>query len=107
MKEGAEILVRTCADVQPSEDVVVVTDMQCKPIAEAVADEAREAGAIVSIVVPPERSIDNEEPGSGVAAAISGADVVFLPVTLAMAHTRAVREAIGSGARVLSMTAFT
>ena len=107
MKEGAEILVRTCADVQPSEDVVVVTDMQCKPIAEAVADEAREAGAIVSIVVPPERSIDNEEPGPAVAAAISGADVVFLPVTLAMAHTRAVREAIGSGARVLSMTAFT
>ena len=107
MKEGAEILVRTCADVRASEDVVVVTDMQCKPIAEAVADEAREAGAIVSIVVPPERSIDNEEPGPAVAAAISGADVVFLPVTLAMAHTRAVREAIGSGARVLSMTAFT
>ena len=59
MKEGAEILVRTCADVQASEDVVVVTDRECKPIAEAVADEAREAGAIVSIVVPPERSIDN------------------------------------------------
>ena len=107
MKEGAKILVRTCADIRASEDVVVVTDMQCKLIAEAVADEAREAGAIVSIVVPPERSIDNEEPGPAVAAAILGADVVFLPVTLAMAHTRAVREAIGSGARVLSMTAFT
>ncbi len=107
MKEGAEILVRTCADVQPSEDVVVVTDAGCMPIAEAVADEAREVGAVVSIVISPERSIDNEEPGSPVAAAILGADVVFLPVTLAMAHTRAVREAIGAGARVLSMTAFT
>ena len=107
MKEGAEILVRTCADVQASEDVVVVTDARCMPIAQALADEAREVGAIVSIVIPPERSIDNEEPGSAVAAAILGADVVFLPVTLAMAHTRAVREAIGAGARVLSMTAFT
>ena len=107
MKEGAEILVRTCADVQPSEDVVVVTDAGCMPIAEAVADEAREVGAVVSIVISPERSIDNEEPGSPVAAAILGTDVVFLPVTLAMAHTRAVREAIGAGARVLSMTAFT
>jgi len=107
LKEGAEILVRTCADVQPSEDVVVVTDAGCMPIAEAVADEAREVGAVVSIVISPERSIDNEEPGSPVAAAILGADVVFLPVTLAMAHTRAVREAIGAGARVLSMTAFT
>ena len=107
MKEGAEILVRTCADVQASEDVVVVTDVQCMPIAEAVAENAREVGAVVSIVISPERSIDNEEPGSPVAAAILGADVVFLPVTLAMAHTRAVREAIGAGARVLSMTAFT
>ena len=107
MKEGAKILVRTCADVQASEDVVVVTDARCMPIAQALADEAREVGAIVSIVIPPERSIDNEEPGSAVAAAILGADVVFLPVTLAMAHTRAVREAIGAGARVLSMTAFT
>ena len=107
MKKGAEILVRTCADVQASQDVVVVTDVRCMPIAEAVADEARKVGAIVSIVIPPERSIDNEEPGSAVAAAILGADVVFLPVTLAMAHTRAVREAIGAGARVLSMTAFT
>jgi len=107
LKEGAEILVRTCADVQPSEDVVVVTDAGCMPIAEAVADEAREVGAVVSIVISPERSIDNEEPGSPVAASILGADVVFLPVTLAMAHTRAVREAIGAGARVLSMTAFT
>ena len=107
MKKGAEILVRTCADVQASEDVVVVTDVQCMPIAQAVADEAREVGAVVSIVISPERSIDNEEPGSPVAAAILGADVVFLPVTLAMAHTRAVRDAIGAGARVLSMTAFT
>ena len=107
MKEGAKILIRTCADVQASEDVVGVTDARCMPIAQALADEAREVGAIVSIVIPPERSIDNEEPGSAVAAAILGADVVFLPVTLAMAHTRAVREAIGAGARVLSMTAFT
>ena len=35
------------------------------------------------------------------------ADVAFLPVSLAMAHTRAVREAIGEGTRVPSMTAFT
>ena len=107
MKEGASILVRTCANVQVSESAVIVTDPERMSIAEAVADEAREAGAVVSILIPPARSIDNEEPGPAVAAALSAADAVFLPVTLAMAHTRAVREAIGAGARVLSMTAFT
>ena len=107
MKKGARILVRMCADVQASENAVIVTDPERMSIAEAVTDEAREAGAVVSILIPPERSIDNEEPGPAVAAALSAADVVFLPVTLAMAHTRAVREAIRAGARVLSMTAFT
>ena len=107
MKDGARILVRTCADVLAGENAVVVTDPERMAIARAVADEALEAGAVASIVMPPARSIDNEEPGPAVAAALSAADVVFLPVTLAMAHTRAVREAIEAGARVLSMTAFT
>ena len=107
MRKGAEILVRTCANVRASENVVIVTDSERMAIARAVADAALEVGAVSSILIPPERSIDNEEPGPAVAVAISAADVVFLPVTLAMAHTRAVREAIGAGARVLSMTAFT
>ena len=107
MKDGARILVGTCANVRATENVVIVTDAERMAIARAIADEALAAGAIASIVIPPERSIDNEEPGPAVAAALSAADVVFLPVTLAMAHTRAVREAIAAGARVLSMTAFT
>ena len=107
MREGARILVRTCANVRATENVVIVTDPERMAIARALADEALGAGAVASIVVAPERAIDNEEPGSAVAAALSAADVAFLPVTLAMAHTRAVREAVGAGARVLSMTAFT
>ena len=119
MREGARILVRTCANVQPGEDVVIVTDPEGMGIAWAVADEDRSAiataladeihaaGAVASIVVGPGRSIDNEEPGPAVAAALRAADMAFLPVTLALAHTHAVREAIGAGARVLSMTAFT
>ncbi len=107
MKDGAKILVRTCANVQATEKVVVVTDSERIEIAQAVSGEAEQIGAQVKIVISPERSIDNEEPGTAVKEALFDADVAFLPVTLAMAHTRAVREAITKGARVLSMTAFT
>ncbi len=107
MKRGAEILVRTCAGVADGESVVVVTDQERMAIAVALTDEIEAVGATPSLVVPPPRSIDNEEPGPLVAAAMLDADVVFLPVSLAMAHTRSVRDAIGAGARVLSMTAFT
>ncbi len=107
MKQGANILVQICAGVRPGEDVVVVTDEERLPIARAVKSAAAEAGGRTSVVISPERRIDNEEPTPEVAAAMRGARVVIMPVTLALAHTRAVREAIGEGARVLSMTAFT
>jgi 2,5-dihydroxypyridine 5,6-dioxygenase len=107
VREGASILVDTCAQVREGEQVVVVTDQERRAIADALVHAIREARGVPSIVLPPPRSIDNEEPPATVAAALAAADVVFLPVTLAMAHTRAVREAIGHGARVVSMTAFT
>ncbi len=107
MKQGAHVLVNTCAGVAAGESVVVVTDPERLAIANALAEVTAEAGAIPSVVVSPPRVIDNEEPGPLVRAAILSADVVFLPVTLAMAHTKVVRDAIGAGARVLSMTAFT
>jgi len=107
MKAGAEVLVHTCAKVQRGEQVAIVTDPERRPIARALALEVAAVGGVPSIFVSPARSIDNEEPGPLVSTGLLTADVAFLPVTLAMAHTRAVREAIVSGARVLSMTAFT
>ena len=70
------------------------------------AGSAGLAGSAEVIVSPP-RSIDNEEPTSPVAEAMASADVIFLVVTHSLAHTRATREAIANGARVVSMSAFT
>ena len=107
MRRGAEILANVCAGVRPGEQVVIVTDALRFSIAEAVATAARKAGGEITIVNTPPRSIDNEEPLAAAAAAIRAADVVFLPVTHALSHTRAVRAAIEAGARVVSMSAFT
>ena len=106
MKAGAEILVRDCAGVHPGEQVVVVADPGLRAIADALVEEVHRSGGIPSLILPPTRSIDNEEPAAPVAAGLAGADVVFLPIAHALAHTRAVGEAIERGARVLSMTAF-
>ena len=107
MRRGAEVLVDVCAGVRAGEQVVIVTDDFLLPIAEAVATVASDRGGVVTIVNAPPRTIDNEEPGGAASAAMHGADVVFLPVTHALSHTRAAREAIGAGARVVSMSAFT
>jgi len=107
VKKGAKILVGDCAGVKGGEDVLIVTDAERLPIAQALSAEAQDRGARATIVVCPARKIDNEEPPRAVSEAMRASDVVFLPVTHALAHTRATREAIGAGARVLSMTAFT
>jgi len=107
VKAGAAILVNVCAGVRKGEQVAVVADPERRNIADTLLTSVLDAGGIPSLILPPGRSIDNEEPPLMVASALKGAEVVFLPVTLAMAHTRAVREAISAGARVVSMTAFT
>ncbi len=107
MKTGAAVLVNDCAVVGQGDQVAVVTDAGLRAIADALVEAVSGAGGTPTLVLPPTRAIDNEEPPATVASALKGADVVFLPVALAMAHTRAVREAIAEGARVVSMTAFT
>lgn len=107
LEAGAAILVGTCASVRAGEQVAIIADPERRTIADALIAAVLEAGGSPSLILPPSRRIDNEEPPETVATALSGAQVVFLPVSLAMAHTRAVREAIGQGARVVSMTAFT
>ena len=107
MRRGADVLVGVCAGVREGEQVVVVTDEKRLSIAEAVATAVDAVGGRSTVVCAPARRIDNEEPARAVAAAMRAADVVFLPVTHALAHTRATRDAIGAGARVVSMSAFT
>lgn len=107
MKPGAEILVHTCAGIQKHEQILIVTDEQHLTIATAIKDVANQAGAETVIIISPVRVIDNQEPAITIAQALKKADVIFLPVTHALAHTLAVREAINYGARVISMTAFT
>ncbi len=107
MREGAEIIVRSCAGVQPGHQVVVVADEGLLAIAGAVSIAAMDAGGLTTVIVPPERSIDDEEPTPPVAAAMRESDVIFMPVARALDHTRATHDAIRAGARVVSMTAFT
>lgn len=106
MQRGARKLVTTCANVQPGEEVVIVTDFAGHSVAEAVAAAALDHTDAVNIVVMPPRSIDGEEPTKAIAAAMASADVLFTPVKQSITHTHAVRTAIGNGARGIMLSQF-
>lgn len=106
MSKGAKTLVEVCAAVRPGENVLIVTDFMMTTIAEAVATQAYQVGAEVTIssIIP--RSGHGQEPPPPVAEAMKKADVIFTPVTYSITHTRAVKEACESKSRIIAMTDF-
>jgi 2,5-dihydroxypyridine 5,6-dioxygenase len=105
--EGANIVVETCAAVQPDEDVLVVTDWRVADVAEYVAAAAQEQGANVTMTSMEPREYDGNEPPATVAAAMKEADVIITPVYRSITHSSAIAEAAKTGARVISLVKFT
>jgi leucyl aminopeptidase (aminopeptidase T) len=107
VRRGLRTLARVNGRVQEGEDVVVVTDPEMEAIARGIASAAADAGGSVTLCSMPMRGRDGQEPPSAVAAAMAAADVIFAPVRISITHTRAMRTALGEGARAILMTAHT
>jgi leucyl aminopeptidase (aminopeptidase T) len=107
LQESVRNLVRTSAHVQKGEQVCIAADTNTMPIALALVDAVREIGAEPVLVTMTPRRAHGNEPPSVVAAAMKAADVVIQPVTYAMTHTDATRDALRAGARVLILRGIT
>jgi leucyl aminopeptidase (aminopeptidase T) len=104
---GARKLLTVCTRTQPGEHVVIVTDPDTLPVAEALAAAAAELGAEPTVCLIPPRTVHGQEPPAPAAAALKAADVFFTPVRVSITHTQAVKDAVRNGARGLVMTDFT
>jgi leucyl aminopeptidase (aminopeptidase T) len=104
---GARKLVEVNGRVRPGDRVVVVSDYAMVAFAEAIASAASACGAeVVTCIMEPRRRHGEEPPGP-VAAAMQLATVIYMPVSVSVTHTQAVRSALNAGARVIAMTAYT
>jgi leucyl aminopeptidase (aminopeptidase T) len=106
MIEGARKLIRTCADVKPHEKVLIVTDPERRRVADALAVAAHEAGTRPVVISMMPNKLDGEEPHELARSAMLEADVIFAPVTRSISHSQAVKNALGAGARFLSLAKF-
>jgi len=105
MAKGAAKLVRVCADVQPGENALIVTDMaQDFSIAEALVTALAAAGAVPMVMITSVVKTDSGEPPAPVAEAMKAADVVFSPVSVSITHTHAVKDACAAGTRIVALT---
>lgn len=105
MAAGAAKLVRVCADVQPGEDALIVTDMaQDFSITQALTTALCAAGARPVVMITSVVKTDSGEPPASVSAAMQNADVIFTPVSVSITHTNAVKNACAAGARIVALT---
>ena len=100
MSPISRAIVEQCLDVQPDEEVLVITDPRKVGVAKSIATAANAADAeTVTAVMPLLESHGNEPPRS-IADAMASADVAFTCTTHAITHTRARLHAADEGTRI-------
>ncbi|WP_297199794.1 aminopeptidase [Thermanaeromonas sp.] len=96
------LALNTCLAVKPGEEVLVVTDEPLEEIGKSFYRAARELGAEALLLsLPP--LVKRGEPPQGVAQAMQAAQVVVMPTSKSLSHTRARRQACQAGARIVSL----
>jgi len=102
---GAKTIVETCASIKEGEKVFILTDYKTTSSAFLIAEAAYALGAQVDIGIMEPRELDGQEPTTIFAAAMKMADVILTPLSKALSHSIAIKEALLNGARVLSLSA--
>lgn len=99
--EACRRLLTTCANCQPDENILIVTDTDSLEIGMALWDAAEEFPKKTMVMMEP-RKMHGEEPTPLVAAAMLKADVIFRATKFSLSHSHARRDACAAGARDLN-----
>ncbi len=99
--KACKTLLEVCAQCKKDEKILIVTDPDAFPIAQALWDAAEEYPNR-SLIMMPTQTMHGQEPTDLVAAAMLEADVIFRPTTFSISSTEAKRNACAKGARDLN-----
>jgi leucyl aminopeptidase (aminopeptidase T) len=105
--EVASKALKTCIDLKEDESFLVISDKPCRSIGTAFFEAAKEiTNNSMHLEITP-RSSHGSEPPQQVAKFMQGFDVVMIPTSRSMSHTRARREACLCGARIATLPGIT
>lgn len=103
MMKSVQTLLKTCLNVKPGENLLILTDTNTIEIGEvfALAGEGMGAEVVMTIMKPTTRHGD--EPPRIIAEAMKAADAIVAPTTFSINHSTARKEASNAGARLIFM----
>lgn len=101
--EGALILAKKCAGIQPDEKILLVSDQDTRELGEVLAAACRSLSGRVEHHTIPNLTMHGMEPPAEVAGKMAASDVVFGVTSYSMAHTRARKALTDNGGRYMSL----
>ncbi len=101
--KAAQVAVNNCLAVKKGESVLVITDEPERKIGYALWAAAKEAGSEAMLLEILPRSSNGEEPPEAVAKFMKDFDVLIIPTSKSMSHTKARREACDAGVRCATL----
>jgi leucyl aminopeptidase (aminopeptidase T) len=101
--KAAQTAISNCLAVKKGESVLVITDHPLRKIGYAFWEAAREVASEAMLLEILPRSSNGEEPPDAVAKFMKDFDVLIIPTSKSMSHTKARRDACESGARCVTL----
>jgi len=107
LEKAARTAVRKCLAVKKGETVMVITDGPLEKIGRLLWDACRQVGAeaMLAEIIP--RKTSGEEPPGALADCMKKADVLIIPTSKSLSHTKARRDACRMGARCATLPGIT
>jgi leucyl aminopeptidase (aminopeptidase T) len=101
--QAAKVAVKNCLKVKPNESVLVITDQPLRKIGYAFWQAAKQAKAEAILLEILPRKSNGAEPPRALANMMKDFDVLIIPTSKSMSHTKARREACEAGARCVTL----
>jgi leucyl aminopeptidase (aminopeptidase T) len=101
--EGADILIRVCGRLRPTERIAIVCDTTTRPLGDILAERASLISTGVHLVEVVPFDMHGQEPPQHAAEQMRLADLCLGITAKSMVHTTARREAAKRGTRYLSL----
>ncbi|MGB8657841.1 MAG: aminopeptidase [Candidatus Zixiibacteriota bacterium] len=101
--KAAQVAVGNCLVVKKGESVLIITDYPLRKIGYAFWEAAKEVGAEAMLLEILPRSSHGEEPPDAVARFMKEFDVLIIPTSKSMSHTKARRDACAGKSRCVTL----
>lgn len=106
IRDSALIAVKSAMGLTEKESALIICDRKSRKIGYTLFETAKYAKEAILLEIT-ERESHGAEPPEAVAAAMLKSDVVIIPTTKSMSHTRARKEASEKGARIATLPGIT